>query len=405
MNETKKETVMTLKKIAFIVLISILLNIPLMMIQGVISERDYSQRFVKEEISKTIAESQIINGPRLIYVTEEERVEDGKTELVENLHVVNPQKMESDVNVTTETLRRSIYDVIVYHSKVNINGNFVFPDEALKGKSLKIKIKVSDLKGLMDTPKITLAGKEYGFDVDGSGELYTMIELPDQKQFSNDIPFSMCLDIKGTERLMFAPSADETKVSISSAYPNPSFVGEYLPISRDVNEKGFTATWKVLKINKKDSSYFGVDFIEVASQYQQAMRSAKYGMLIICLVFVTGLLVEFVTRKQIHIVQYAVIGLSLALFYSLLTAFSDIVPFGWSYLIASIMTTLALTLYFKGIFKDRSAWILGGFIGIMYAANYVLLQMETYSLLAGSLLLFVLLSVMMYFTANMNKTE
>lgn len=241
MNETKKETVLTLKKIAFIVLISILLNIPLMMIQGMISERDYSQRFVKEEISKTIAESQIINGPRLIYVTEEERVEDGKTELVENLYVVNPQKMENDVSVTTETLRRSIYDVIVYHSKVNINGNFVFPDEALKGKSLKIKMKVSDLKGLMDTPKITLAGKEYGFDVDGSGELYTMIELPGQEQFSNDIPFSMCLDIKGTEELMFAPSTDETKVSISSAYPNPSFVGEYLPISRDVNEKGFTA--------------------------------------------------------------------------------------------------------------------------------------------------------------------
>ena len=129
MNETKKETVLTLKKIAFIVLISILLNIPLMMIQGVISERDYSQRFVKEEISKTIAESQIINGPRLIYVTEEERVEDGKTELVENLYVVNPQKMENDVSVTTEILRCSIYDVIVYHSKVNINGNFVLPDE------------------------------------------------------------------------------------------------------------------------------------------------------------------------------------------------------------------------------------------------------------------------------------
>lgn len=405
MNETKEETVLTLKKIAFISLIAILLNIPLMMIQGVINERDYSQSSVKKEISKTIAEGQIINGPRLIYVTEEERVEDGKTELVENLHVVNPQKMESDVSVTTETLQRSIYDVIVYHSKVSIKGNFVLPGAVQKAKSLKVKIKVTDLKGLTDTPQITLAGNEYVFDVDGLGELYTKIELPSQEQFRDNIPFSMCLDIKGTERLMFAPSADETKVSISSAYPNPSFVGEYLPVSRDVNNKGFTATWKVLKINKKDSSYFGVDFIEVASQYQQAMRSAKYGMLIICLVFVAGLLVEFVTRKQIHIVQYAVIGLSLALFYSLLTAFSDIIPFGWSYLIAATMTTLALTLYYRGILKNRSAWVLGGFISIMYVTNYILLQMETYSLLAGSLLLFVLLSVMMYFTANMNKSE
>lgn len=405
MNETKKETVLTLKKIAFLALIAILLNIPLMMIQGVISERDYSQRFVKEEISKTIAESQIINGPRLIYVTEEERVEDGKTELVEKLHVVNPQKMESDVSVTTETLRRSIYGVIVYHSKMTIKGNFVLSDEAIKGKGLKIKVKVSDLKGLMDTPQINLNGKDCKFDVDASGELYTMIESSSQEQFSNNVPFSMYLDIKGTEQLMFAPSADETKVSINSAYPNPSFVGEYLPISRDVNEKGFTATWKVLKINKKNSSCFGVDFIEVASQYQQAMRSAKYGMLIICLVFVAGLLVEFVTRKQIHIVQYTVIGLSLALFYSLLTAFADIVSFGWSYLIATTMTILALSLYLKGILKNKSAWFLGGFISIMYMANYILLQMKTYSLLAGSLLLFILLAVMMYFTANMNRIE
>ena len=107
--------------------------------------------------------------------------------------------------------------------------------------------------------------------------------------------------------------------------------------------------------------------------------------------------------EQIHVVQYAIIGLSLTLFYSLLTAFSDIIPFGCSYLISSIMTTIALTLYYRGILKHKSAWILGGFISIMYVTNYILLQMETHSMLAGSLLLFVLLSVMMYFTANMNK--
>ena len=182
-------------------------------------------------------------------------------------------------------------------------------------------------------------------------------------------------------------------------------MGEYLPLSRDVNDNGFTATWKVLKINKKSDTYFGVDFIEMAGQYQQAMRSVKYGMLIICLVFVAGLLVEFVTKRPIHVMQYAIIGLSLVLFYSLLIAFSDIVMFGMAYLISATMTTLALTLYYRGILRSKSAWILGGFVSLMYAANYILLQMETYSLLAGSLLLFVLLCVLMYFTADMNKTE
>ena len=284
-----------------------------------------------------------------------------------------------------------------------MNGSYVLPEAVYNGKNLKIKMKVSDLKGLTDTPQIRFLNKDYKFDVDDSGQLYTIVELPKENQTDRIIPFTMQLELKGTERLMFAPSADETVLSISSSYANPSFVGEYLPLSRDVNEDGFTAKWKVLKINKKRSEYMGVDFIEVASQYQQAIRSVKYGMLIICLVFVAGLLVEFVTQRQIHVVQYAIIGLSLTLFYSLLTAFSDIIPFGWSYLIASTMTTMALTLYYRGILKHKSAWILGGFISIMYVTNYILLQMETYSLLAGSLLLFVLLSVMMYFTANMNK--
>ena len=403
MNETNKDTVLTLKKIAFIGLITILLLIPLMMIEGVINERNELKYSVKKEISRAVSESQIVDGPRFIYTVEKEQVVDDKKEVVEELHVINPHKLESKVNVTTETLRRSIYNVIVYHSKINMNGSYVLPEAVYNGKNLKIKMKVSDLKGLTDTPQIRFLNKDYKFDVDDSGQLYTIVELPKENQTDRIIPFTMQLELKGTERLMFAPSADETVLSISSSYANPSFVGEYLPLSRDVNEDGFTAKWKVLKINKKRSEYMGVDFIEVASQYQQAMRSVKYGMLIICLVFVAGLLVEFVTQRQIHVVQYAIIGLSLTLFYSLLTAFSDIIPFGWSYLIASTMTTMALTLYYRGILKHKSAWILGGFISIMYVTNYILLQMETYSLLAGSLLLFVLLSVMMYFTANMNK--
>lgn len=405
MSETKKNSVFTLKKIALISVISLLLIIPLTMISGVIDEREYSRKEVKEQISKSVADDQVIDGIRLVYTVEEERMVDSKKEIVEDVHIVYPKKLESDVSVSTETLKRSIYNVIVYHSIVNIKGSFLLPDAIYEGKNIKVKMKVSDLKGLMDTPQISLMEKNYQFDVDDSGFLYANIELPAQKQSDGVVLFSMNLNMKGTERLMFAPNADETIVTINSPYPNPSFVGEYLPLSRDVNGNGFTATWKILKINKKANTYFGVDFIEMASQYQQAMRSVKYGMLIICLVFVAGLLVEFVAKKQIHVMQYAVIGLSLVLFYSLLIAFSDIVMFGMAYLISATMTTLALTLYYRGILKSNSAWVLGGFVSLMYMANYILLQMETYSLLAGTLLLFALLCVVMYFTTDINKTE
>ena len=123
-------------------------------------------------------------------------------------------------------------------------------------------------------------------------------------------------------------------------------------------------------------------------------------MLIIVLVFVAGLFVEFFTRREINVVQYAVIGLSLALFYSLLVAFSEFITFGWAYIVATLMTISALMLYFKAILKNNSAYMLGGFVTIVYVVNYMLLQMETFALLAGSLVLFALLCVVMYLTSN-----
>ena len=69
------------------------------------------------------------------------------------------------------------------------------------------------------------------------------------------------------------------------------------------------------------------------------------------------------------------------------------------------MTTTALTLYFKGILKSRNGYTLGGFVALVYIVNYMLLQMETYALLAGSLVLFVLLCIVMYMTTTINTTK
>lgn len=172
MIETNKDSVLTFKKIAFIGLISVLMNIPLMMIQGVINEREDLKYSVKQELSKAVAERQIVNGPQLIYTIEKEQIVGDKKETIEELHSINPHKLDSKVNVSTETLHRSIYDVIVYQSRVEMKGNFILSDAASKGKNFRIKMKVSDLKGLTDTPQISLVGLDYTFDVDDLGELY-----------------------------------------------------------------------------------------------------------------------------------------------------------------------------------------------------------------------------------------
>ena len=152
-----------------------------------------------------------------------------------------------------------------------------------------------------------------------------------------------------------------------------------------------------------DSDGMGVAFVNPSDPYLQSERTSKYGFLIIALVFVAALLAEFISRKEITIVQYAIVGLSLVLFYSLLISFSEITGFGLAYLISAIMTSLALLFYFQRMLRNKAAYFVGGFVGLMYIINYVIIQMETFSLLTGSLLLFIMLLVLMYFTSNMNN--
>ena len=55
------------------------------------------------------------------------------------------------------------------------------------------------------------------------------------------------------------------------------------------------------------------------------------------------------------------------------------------------------------------SWRRAGFIGVLltglYAVLYVLLSLEAYSLLIGSLMLFVALAAVMYLTRNVNWSD
>ena len=153
-----------------------------------------------------------------------------------------------------------------------------------------------------------------------------------------------------------------------------------------------------------DKSFF-VDFHIPANQYQQTERATKYSFLIVLLVFVAIFFVESIFRCKVNIVQYIVTGLSLCLFYLLLLSISEYLSFSIAYIIASVMTTAALGGYFYGFLKSRTAMIFTIAIAMLYAFIFLLLQMETGSLLVGSLALFLILGVIMYFTRNSNLFE
>lgn len=403
MNEKKtRSSKLTTTKVYVIAAVCLFMFIPLLLIQGLITDRESRKKTVCEEIANSVAKAQTIEGPMLVhqFVINEET---GKSELLYGYDILLPQQLNYKVNVETELRSRSIYNVLVYKSVVDITGSFSVPDSVVGSEELYLKLELTDLKGLSEFSQITFAGQTYSFKT-VNGELRAPVKLPAELKGGEVIDFKMQIPVKGTEELFFVPIANETTLTMESAYPHPSFQGEFLPQTYAISEDGFEAEWKVLSINTSGpNDKMGVRFVEPANPYQQSARSVKYGILIVLLVFVAGLMVEFLTHKEITSVQYVVIALSLVLFYSLLLSFSEFISFGTSYLVAALMTLTSLLLYFRGILKNRSAYLLSLFVALVYIVNYMMLQMETYALLTGSLVLFVLLSVVMYLTANMNK--
>lgn len=222
---------------------------------------------------------------------------------------------------------------------------------------------------------------------------------------------------------MFAPVGQTTTVNLTSDCTTPSFTGYYLPDERQVTDTGFQAEWKVLAINRDypqvldasfigsyqygtsdfNNSTFGVQLKVPVEQYQQTERAVKYAFLIILLTFAAVFFVEMQKATPIHPVQYLLIGIALIVFYTLLLSFSEHINFGLSYLIASVMTIGMIVLFMASVTKDKKTALgIGALLAVLYVFVYVLLQLESYALLVGSVGLFIILGIAMFATQKID---
>jgi inner membrane protein len=223
------------------------------------------------------------------------------------------------------------------------------------------------------------------------------------------LDFNCTMKLNGSSSLNFIPIGQNTNVSVGGQWQSPSFVGSFSPEST-IDNKQFNATWNILSFNREipetwtddniselGSNAFGVNLIETVNHYQQNMRSAKYALMFIALTFLVFFFVEIFTKKPIQFFQYVLVGIALVMFYSLLLSLSEQVGFGWAYLIASAATIAMTTIYFHSLIKQKNAtFILAGIMLLLYAFLYIILQIEDYALLFGSIFLFIVLGVIMF---------
>ncbi len=435
-------------KIAFVLLLAILINIPLGMMNNLVSERQNRQSQVAAEIANSFAEPQFITGPLLVYPYIEEYTtrqegqdsEGNPTQPRARSHrrqemlILTPRRLTASGSLATDIKKRSLFEVPVYTLDSTWEGEFEIPskpaiipraaDSRITLGTPYLSLPVSDPRGFASAPLLEMDGKVLVLE-QGSGLVFApngvKSLLPAAVPPHAGIhPFKLSLKLRGTSQLKVIPVADSLTLALTSNWPHPGFDGRFLPLpeSQRIGANGFHASWEVSSLATNAGARlrqaaanpesceavscldsFDVRLVNPTSIYLKSERALKYGFLFIGITFLAFFLFEILKRLAIHPAQYTLVGLAQAMFFLLLLSLSEHIAFTTAYVIAAT-ACVGLVGYYLGHVM-RGLWRGAGFaalLGACYAALYGLLISEDNALLMGSLLLFVLLAVAMIVT-------
>ncbi len=435
------KTSLTLKMV-IVGMLTLILLIPLAYVNDLIDERQERQKSVVDDINQKWGEEVLLYGPilEIPYITYTEVIKkDSETKKIytEKIEHTNygyffPKKLNVNAQLEPEIKSYGIYKSVVYSGMTHLTGTFSQPDIKLLTDThplilwdkARIILKTSNLKGVSNQVSIKINDKAYSFSPKytthkktaylskikpvslNSLETRSLQDTTIKESFN----FSVDISYNGSQQFRIIPVGQETEMEIKSSWKNPSFIGNYLPYNKNKqSKKGFDAKWNVLNINRPfpqafsakilnlNDYAFGVNLIIPVDQYQQSTRSAKYGYLVIALTFLIFFLIQSISKIEIHPFQYLMIGLALIMFYTLLISISEHSSFIAAYVIAAVSVITLIGLYSKSILKD---WKFPIFITIsltvLYSFIFIIIQLENYALLVGSIGLFIILSSVMY---------
>lgn len=420
----------------------LMLLIPLSYIESLITERMYRQKEVVNEINQKWGKEVLLYGPilKVPYKTYHiKSITKGKLVEKETIEEINyayffPEKLNINSTINPEEKKRGIYKTAVYKSTIDVSGSFTKPDFSeldIKEKDIlweksRLIIETSNLKGVNNLVEIDFNKNKYAFTSKykeakkrtnyGTNSYLTLHKLESKFIAKDDLPlvkninFNLNVNINGSKQIRFIPIGKETAVNIKSNWKTANFIGEYIPQNSDkITSDGFNAKWKVLEINRPFSQQsfngipnlrdysFGVNFMIPVDEYQKSERTAKYGFLVISLTFLIFFLIQTMSKIQIHPFQYLMIGIALTMFYTLLISISEHSNFLKAYIIAGSSVILLITLYSKSILKTlKFPLFIGLSLTVLYAFIFVIIQLENYALLVGSVGLFSILAFVMY---------
>lgn len=388
-----------------------------------------------------------------------------KTVEVEKYLYISPTSNSVATKIEPLERTKSIYRSVLYEAQLTGKASFALPEdlprfgvtnERLLWDRAELRMGASDSRGLTKGGTLSANGKALvvqpgkGPGATGGQGFFAFLPWNGEGELKIDYGFGL----RGGRSLSLVPRGGQTKWAVSSKWASPSFSGAFLPETPSVSDKGFSASYTVDKLalgqapvamedlgppaidggtsygdNYRSAEIVAagaastgdtasgsavevvngqaravtVGLVEPVNLYSKVDRSVKYGFLFIGFTFLAFLLFDVVGGARVAMPEYLMTGAGLVLFFVLLLAFAEVIGFTGAYLVASAAIIGLLSAYSAAVLKS---WKRGRFVGALliglYALLFVLLNLEAWSLLIGSVLLFVALAGVMYATRNID---
>ena len=436
-------------KLLFAALVAGALAVPLMMVYALVWDRQDQSHNARQTITQGWGGAQVVTGPVLVIpytqTISETAVVDGrqtqKLSTVTRELYLSPVEQDVLAELDPQLRQKSIYATVLYNAALRGTARFAMPGDlerqgidpaSLMPQRAELRFGVSDPRGLQSESAVTVNGETLATRPGGGPAATGGAGFHGFPDWNGSEPLNVhwSYGLRGSETISLVPRGGNTRWQVRSSWPHPSFSGSFLPGDPAISDGGFTAGYAVPDLalgqglamtNDLDPPVVGpgsadfmvpdgpqarvatIGLVEPVDLYSRIDRSVKYGFLIIGFTFLTFLMFDVVAGVRVAAAEYLLTGAGLVLFFVMLLAFAEVTGFAIAYWLASAAIVGLITAYSAAVLKSwKRARVMGVLLAGLYALLFVLLSLEAWSLLIGSLLLFAALAGVMYATRNID---
>lgn len=444
-------------KLLLVCLLVLVMGIPLLIVGGLVAERQMRANQVTTEIGSAAGGSQVVGGPMLLvpYQRTVETTDDqGRTQRrnERGTYVVFAETGTADATLTVQDRKLGIYRAAVYNAVTEFDASFR-PSAAMAGvdpayrfdwPQARIVMFVSDSRAIRNAAELRfpdgttatfepisdLSLAAPGVDYSRPGISSTpSAPLPNNLQafaaparFTNapaDFTAETRLELTGAQRFSIAAFAQDTTATIRGNRRDTRAEG-YFQSSEALRPQGegFMVSWRVpfvargiekaadlnsFNLGLASGRDMAVSFVASDDIYTGVMRAVRYGIMFIGIVFLATLIFEAVSGRKAHPAQYVLVGLAQCVFYLLLLSITEFIGFGAAFAMAAA-ATVGLLAYYAGVSFNSRAVGLRALVGLaaLYGAMYVLMTLEDFALFAGSIVAFAVIAATMIATRRID---